>query len=568
MRRVVRVLAASAVWVALNGARGAAACTVINYTFQPDCFRDATATGCVFDPAKPDLGPQIAVWLTSADGTQYVDTLLVTNAVAVHGIGNRPGTWNLASGPRFPYGARAMALPIWGHARGELYTFVTMDGPPNVADENDELTGHENYSSPEPYFCRPMLLNEEIDAITCPSGLFRSDKGVLDASQPASYYPPRADLFDYGGGTNCIARIGYSGSCDPGDSAHYFAMNDVDTVAAATPAYGAPFTGSWVVPSELPAGDYALSVEVGKEFDTNAANAWPTEVSLMDATEYAGYGLQGNVGQPSVLYRVPFTYAPGVATTASVTDIAGYGDWSGATGTVNPPDATISSTPGSGAGRLLLTNGASGPGRVTVSLQSCSAVECDVTPSPLPLPVSFTATASGGTGAAISLLQSSETDGQPVIGYQVRYTAFGNTQPIDATSFPAWTAAGAVPAGPPGSISTLQIDGLTPLTDYAIGVSAVGVCGSSPVTFQRITTPAVKYVQLSGCFIATAAFGSDLAPEVASLRALRDAATSRSALARTAVDLYYRSSPPLARALAGSPVARAVVRAALRAVTR
>ena len=43
---------------------------------------------------------------------------MVTNAVAIHGIGNRPGTWNLLSGPRFPYGRRPMALPIWAHARG------------------------------------------------------------------------------------------------------------------------------------------------------------------------------------------------------------------------------------------------------------------------------------------------------------------------------------------------------------------------------------------------------------------------------------------------------------------
>ncbi len=563
------MLVAAGAWAALSRtAVSAAPCTIINYTFQPDCFRDAGASGCAFDPAHPDLGPQIAVWLTSADGTQYVDTLLVTNAVAVHGIGNRPGTWNLASGPRFPYGARAMVLPIWAHARGRLYTSITMKGQPGVSGDNDELTGHENYSSPEPYFCRPMLEKEEVDAITCPSGLFRSDKGVLDPTQPLSYYPPRADLFDFGGGTPCIPRINYPDSCDPGDSAQYFAMNDIDSVAAATPAYGTPFTGSWVVPADLAAGDYALSVEVGKEFDTNAANSWPTEVTPLDMTTYAGYGLSGNVGQPSVLYRVPFSYTPGAPATASVTDIAGYADWTGATGMVNPPDGTISGDPGSGSGRLLLTDLGHGPARVTVSLGSCPAVDCNVVPSPLPLPVSFTASASGGTAAAISLLQSSESGGQPVIGYQIRYTPLGANRPIDATSFPAWTAAGTVPAGPPGSTSTLQIDGLTPLTTYAIGISAVGVCGSSPVTFQRFATPAVKYVQLSGCFIATAAFGSDLTPEVTSLRALRDAATARSTLARIAVDLYYRSSPPLAQALARSPVARALVRAAIRTVTR
>jgi hypothetical protein len=157
-------------------------CTVLDYTFQPDCFRAPADAACVFDPRHPDLGPQIAVWLESADGTSFVDTLMVTNAVAVHGIGNRPGTWNLLSGPRFPYGRRPMALPIWAHARGKLYTFVAMnDGM------EDQLTNHENTSSPEPYFCRPMLINEIVDAITCATGKFRSVKGRLDPGQPASY---------------------------------------------------------------------------------------------------------------------------------------------------------------------------------------------------------------------------------------------------------------------------------------------------------------------------------------------------------------------------------------------
>ena len=191
MRRAAVAIAGLSLLGALRTAAAAVApCTVLNYTFQPDCFRAAADATCVFDPSHPDFGPQIAVWLESADGTRFVDTLMVTNAVAFHGIGNRPGTWNLPSGPRFPYGRRPMALPIWAHAHGQLYPFVAMnDGM------EDELGYHENTSSPEPYFCRPMALGEIVDAVTCPSGLFRSAKGLLDPTQPQSYYPPRADLF-------------------------------------------------------------------------------------------------------------------------------------------------------------------------------------------------------------------------------------------------------------------------------------------------------------------------------------------------------------------------------------
>jgi hypothetical protein len=244
----------------------------------------------VFDVGHPDFGAQIAVWVESADGTRFVDTLMVTSAVGIHGIGNRPGSWDLRSGPRFPYGRRQMALPIWAHARGELYDLVVMEGG-----RDDEITTHEEESSPEPYFCRPMMVSEEVDAVTCPSGRFRSCKGVLDASMSRSYYPPRADLYDFGS-MPCMILPQYLGSCDPGDSDQYGFLNDVDTVAAATPAYGAPTTNTWVVPTDLPDGDYALLVEVGKEFDTDAANQHPSFISADEMVYYGAYGQDGNIG--------------------------------------------------------------------------------------------------------------------------------------------------------------------------------------------------------------------------------------------------------------------------------
>jgi hypothetical protein len=533
-------------------------CTVLEYTFQPDCFRAPSDAGCAFDPKHPDLGPQIAVWLESADGTTFVDTLMVTDAVAVHGIGNRPGSWDMLSGPRFPYGRRQMVLPIWAHTRGKLYTLVTMnDGL------DGRLTDHENISSPEPYFCRPMLLGEVVDAITCASGRFRSAKGLLAPAQPASYYPPRADLFNFDGSL-CFPRTDYPGSCDPGDSSQYFAMNDVDVVAAATPPYGAPFTGRWIVPSDLPPGPYRLSVEVGKEFDANASYQHPSYVDPYDAQYYAGYGQMGNVGQPSVLFRVPVTIGAGAGAVSSTADLAGYGDWSGATGDVNPPDGTISDAPGSGAGRLLAFAGASGTAaRVQVTQAACAPLDCSGPNPPLPMPVPFTVSATATT-ATLSLVQSSDEGGGPVIGYETRYATIGQSEAVDPSSFAAWNAGGAIAPGPPGSPASLEIDGLAPLTDYVVGIRALGVCGPSATTYQRLQTPSIKFTQLSGCFIATAAFGSDLTPEVAALRKARDLATARSTLASVAVDLYYRSSPPAAAALSRSPLARALVRTALR----
>jgi hypothetical protein len=532
----------------------AEACRLVRYTFQPDCF-GGTAAGCAFDKDHPDFGPQIAVWVESADGSTFVDTLMVTNAVAIHGIANRPGTWNLRSGPRFPYGRRQMALPIWAHARGKLYELVVMEDM-----HDDQITSHEDNSSPEPYFCRPMTKDEVVDAITCPSGKFRSCKGRLDPPSPESYYPPRADLYDFGS-VPCMALVTHVGSCDPGDSAQYAFLNDVDTVAAATPPYGAPFSGTWVVPDALPDGDYALYVEVGKEFDGNAANQHPSFIDAEEAMLYNDYGQDGNVGQPSVVYRVPFTLGGGAG--ASTMDIAGYGDFSGATGDVMPPDATISTDPGSGAGRLLVLDGPTGAGRVHVAQEACPPFDCAQTTGPEP--VSFTATPDpSGTSVVLRVHQSNEA-GAPVLGYEARLTIQSSgAAPIDSTSFSSWTPAGTVTVGPPDSETDLDVDGLTPLTYYAVGIRANGVCGTSPLTFRRVLTPARKYTQLSGCFIATAAFGSDVAPEVTALRAVRDAATARSGVARAATALYYRASPPLAAVVSRSETARALIRRALR----
>lgn len=65
------------------------------------------------------------------------------------------------------------------------------------------------------------------------------------------------------------------------------------------------------------------------------------------------------------------------------------------------------------------------------------------------------------------------------------------------------------------------------------------------------------------CFIATAAYGSYLEPEVAVLRAFRDDYLLTNRPGRAFVAAYYRHSPALARVVADSPALRAVTRWAL-----
>jgi hypothetical protein len=206
----------------------------VRYTLQPDCYRPSVNAPC--DARKTgnrlDLGPQIAIWVESADRTKFIDTLLVTNATALRGIGNRPGHWSLPSSPKFPYGKRLMALPVWAHARGKLFAPVVMQGEP---EQEFWLGFHEAISSPDPYYCRPMSVSEiDVDAVSCPTAVFNSAKGKLSTTDPKIYYPPRNDLRMFTD-RDCDGSDGMVATC-PMSARKYADLNDLDAVAAATPA--------------------------------------------------------------------------------------------------------------------------------------------------------------------------------------------------------------------------------------------------------------------------------------------------------------------------------------------
>jgi hypothetical protein len=72
--------------------------------------------------------------------------------------------------------------------------------------------------------------------------------------------------------------------------------------------------------------------------------------------------------------------------------------------------------------------------------------------------------------------------------------------------------------------------------------------------------------QYGFCFIATAAYGTPMAPEVNALRAYRDQVLVRSWAGRALVASYYRLAPPVAKFIEDKPWLRALVRAALKPV--
>lgn len=70
----------------------------------------------------------------------------------------------------------------------------------------------------------------------------------------------------------------------------------------------------------------------------------------------------------------------------------------------------------------------------------------------------------------------------------------------------------------------------------------------------------------SGCFIATAAYGTPMTEEISILRRFRDGKLARNPLGKRLVEMYYRLSPPIAKVIARSKKMRALVRLNLKPI--
>jgi len=67
-----------------------------------------------------------------------------------------------------------------------------------------------------------------------------------------------------------------------------------------------------------------------------------------------------------------------------------------------------------------------------------------------------------------------------------------------------------------------------------------------------------------GCFIATASFGTPMAEEVKALTKFRDEVLLKTTAGRDFVELYYKTSPPIAEFIRNKPALKAMVREALK----
>jgi len=536
---MVLVRLAALVSISLVAAPVAAApneCRVVELAFQPMQRTDLS----------PGVNPppQIVAWIEDRNGV-YVDTVFITQETGTYGLGNRPGRFDLNSGPLWPYGRRTTMFPVWSHKHGlEFPELVFQSG------EDTNVSHQAQESSREPYYCRPMQRIEPAwDALTCASPNFvGTDKGQLDPTR-RSKYPPRQD----------ITRVV---DVDSTDVDMFAGLNPFDAVSQATPVAGALAEVSWPIPDTLVAGDYVMWVEVAKEFDHNAtysANAYPSPTGI----PWAEYGVAYR-GQPSVLYKVLFTVGA-TQTVASTMDYVGYGDPDGLDGNVRGPDSTISSTVvGSGALRFALVPDPAEMYRVRVTARPEPDIENPG--SPAEIGVSETSNAS----ATITFVAPGD-DGTigKVKGYEIRYRAHEQITEANFDEPGSIDPRAMIEIGEPGTSQSFTLKGLLPTTEYSVAIRAFDDCrNSSALTVLDFSTLDRTVGEVDACFIATAAYGSPLAADVQMLRGVRDSRLRKTVLGELAVEAYYTFGPAAAGLIGESELLRATARELIAPIVR
>ncbi len=540
---------------------------------------------------KPVPNVQLAIWLEDGAG-KFVKDVLVTQVTGKLGLGNRPGIWNFVSSWREPYGPRPSVLPVWAHRRGKTYPkLVFYDTDPG---DEESLGWHENTSSAETYYCRPLTASEHeiisVDTMTCPSpAVFKTDKGVFDpvATSP---YPPRNDIIEFD-------------KLDSPDVMKLSGLNDLDAVTAATPPGNLPEFATAMAPaSAVGGGPITAYIEVSLEHDENASYDYDREKDHFVDTRLETYGIE-YLGQPSVVYKVVFDPRDEGFTGSS--SYVGYGDWNGASGTLHPPDATISTDKGSGADRLQLytLNGETFRFGVYSYGGAVGSDTGDDTGDTGGDPPTAGPGAPGDDGGATGADDGGGAEGgggwgnckpgrlAPVQGLELEGVSFDKVRidyTIPAQDDPEFVAIdpavhvlpgeqpltdanlssaqfGTFAVIDPGAIgqpTTVELSQLWGNYTYQIGVTYKDKCGNrSELAVATITTEAQKFQQVEGfCFLATAAFGASWVTQVQALRWFRDAYLKGSPIGRDLVRFYYSYSPPLARVVHHQPVLRGMVR--------
>jgi hypothetical protein len=596
MRRLRGVAVFSALTLALSPVTGDVA--------QADPTEATTTRGSILSLRFTPTGfAQIAIWLERGDG-EFLRTVLLTDAVARRGIGNRPGASQMNSGFHWPYGRREGVLPVWGTRRlgapgAEPFRRVIFQ---NRVSEGFATRNANDHSS-DPYFClsfqQKLSTKEALDAVSCATP-FNSDKGRfltetdvaggydepwenpddgksrMRPLSPESLYPPRQD-FDA-----CV------GCYDHADAATYRAhakevMPDLDAVSSATLKGDMPKEIVHELSASWEPGDYRVCLEINVEGDYNATfnpDRFPKQQIGPGWDSWAtGYGYPYR-GQPSVVYCVDFSTA-GATTAHFATDapVGSSGTWdtdAADYGTLHPAEDLNDDPvmfPGSGADRLRAS---SDHARFEVTVKPPLTCAEDLAPGDIRDLRAGTHPDELNAHHWVALQFRAAEDDRGVQRYEVRVS----TEPItDEASFmhadPAKSATLEadellVPTDmPEGEMIALDMGGLVADTHYYVAVRAVDECaGAGPIAVTEVTTGERVFATVTPCFVATAAWGTPLAREIGALRRLRDRHLQSHLPGRAFVRAYDAVGPVLADAIRERPFLRAAARAMLMPLVR
>ena len=523
----------------------------------------ADSSKCIDVQFTPSDGLQIVAWIEKSDaspfGSSYYDTVYVTQKVGRYGLGNRPGRADFNSAPRWPYGRRITTFPVWAHRNGKQFPSVLFQ---NVLDEDPnycpglssggtyQSCGENNLSHPfsqssrETLYCRPFMPGEPSwDAGTCATMAYTDKRRFSTDPTKTTGYPPRTDV---------IRATGDSPSVEM-----FKAMNPFDAVSQPTPVGGAAARAAWPVPPDLAEGNYVLFVEVAKEFDFNAAFG-PAQYPSPPGISWSEYGKPYR-GQPSIVYRVPFSIGA-QATTASTSTYLGHGDPLGAHGDItmaSPGDNITTQTPGSGASRLQLVSNGGEMYRVRIEVNPNAAGQIVTAPTDVqPIAV-------GAGNISMSFVAPSVgTAMARVSGYEVRVRANEEMTAANfADSMPITTQ---IAPDDPGRVQTFDIVGLLPETEYWVGVRGLDGCRNvGDLAIVKVTTASRTAGTVDACFVATAAYGTSMANDVELLRHVRDSLLQTTVLGELSVEMYYTFGPAVAGVVGESDLLRASARSVL-----
>ncbi len=490
----------------------------------------------------PTSRAQIAIWIETADG-EFLQTLRLTEATALRGIGNRPGAMQMNSGFHWPYGRREGVLPVWAHRRQSAQEpFRRVIFQDRASEGFASRTS--NDASPDSYFClsfnQSTTTRDALDAVTCASQ-FNSDKGryltdsdvsngyaepyelengeetMMRAMDTGALYPPRRDLPE-------LLGMDHEDVLRFADDAAV-AMPEIDAVTMATLPGAETRTFRFNVPEDWADGDYSIFVEVNVEGDYNTSygpERYPTPTLGTGTWDHwaRSYGYPYR-GQPSVVYEIPVQISRS-GDDVRVNAPIGYGSTHGEDGEIRPLDETISDdpggSPGSGADRLLADNGGA---RIRVTVPATNVCAGDDPP-----PQCFTScgpeapcdegflcdpgsreclgrcdvelTPGIPTGMTLELDEEKSWEfahvgfiapelDRPLSAYEVRVatTPFEpgmnfNTWGTEAKAASLEDVAVVVPTGAaPGERIEFEIGHLQPQTEYYVGVRAVDDCNAS-----------------------------------------------------------------------------------------